>query len=218
MSFFEFLQVYQSKIWLEFIQHLRIITISIPIAILISAPLGFLISSRPKLAKIVLNFASILMTIPSLALFGIMVVVLAPFKLGLGMTPAVVAISVYSILPITRNIYTALNQVSPSIVEAAVGLGMSRGQILSQIKIPLSVPVIMAGVRNAVILGVSVATFASLVGAGGLGSLIFSGISRTNLKMVVVGALLVSFLGIVVNYLFLILEDALTPAGLKIKN
>lgn len=218
MSFFEFLQVYQSKIWLEFVQHLRIITISIPIAILISAPLGFFISSRPKLAKIVLNFASILMTIPSLALFGIMVVVLAPFKLGLGMTPAVVAISVYSILPITRNIYTALNQVSPSIVEAAVGLGMSRGLILSQIKIPLSVPVIMAGVRNAVILGVSVATFASLVGAGGLGSLIFSGISRTNLKMVVVGALLVSFLGIVVNYLFLILEDALTPAGFKIKN
>ena len=218
MSFFEFLQVYQSKIWLEFVQHLRIITISIPMAILISAPLGFFISSRPKLAKIVLNIASILMTIPSLALFGIMVVVLAPFKLGLGMTPAVVAISVYSILPITRNIYTALNQVSPSIVEAAVGLGMSRGQILSQIKIPLSVPVIMAGVRNAVILGVSVATFASLVGAGGLGSLIFSGISRTNLKMVVVGALLVSFLGIVVNYLFLILEDALTPAGLKTKN
>mgnify|MGYP000971702132 FL=1 len=218
MSFFEFLQVYQSKIWLEFVQHLRIITISIPMAILISAPLGFFISSRPKLAKIVLNIASILMTIPSLALFGIMVVVLAPFKLGLGVTPAVVAISVYSILPITRNIYTALNQVSPSIVEAAVGLGMSRGQILSQIKIPLSVPVIMAGVRNAVVLGVSVATFASLVGAGGLGSLIFSGISRTNLKMVVVGALLVSFLGIVVNYLFLILEDSLTPAGLKTRN
>ena len=218
MSFFEFLQVYQSKIWLEFVQHLRIITISIPMAILISAPLGFFISSRPKLAKIVLNIASILMTIPSLALFGIMVVVLPPYKLGLGMTPAVVAISVYSILPITRNIYTALNQVSSSIVEAAVGLGMSRGQILSQIKIPLSVPVIMAGVRNAVVLGVSVATFASLVGAGGLGSLIFSGISRTNLKMVVVGALLVSFLGIVVNYLFLILEDALTPAGLKTKN
>jgi len=218
MSFFEFLQVYQSKIWLEFVQHLRIITISIPMAILISAPLGFFISSRPKLAKIVLNIASILMTIPSLALFGIMVVVLAPFKLGLGVTPAVVAISVYSILPITRNIYTALNQVSSSIVEAAVGLGMSRGQILSQIKIPLSVPVIMAGVRNAVVLGVSVATFASLVGAGGLGSLIFSGISRTNLKMVVVGALLVSFLGIVVNYLFLILEDSLTPAGLKTRN
>jgi osmoprotectant transport system permease protein len=218
VSFREFLQVYQAKIWLEFVQHLRIITISIPISILISAPLGFYISSRPKLAKIVLNIASILMTIPSLALFGIMVVALAPFKLGLGMTPAVVAISIYSILPITRNIYTALNQVSPSTVEAAVGLGMSRRQILSQIKIPLSVPVIMAGIRNAVVLGVSVATFASLVGAGGLGSLIFSGISRTNLKMVVVGALLVSLLGILINYLFLTLEDTLTPEGLKIKS
>lgn len=218
MSFFEFLQVYQSKIVHEFIQHLKIIVISIPVSILISAPLGFYISSRPKLAKIVLNLASILMTIPSLALFGIMVVVLAPLKLGLGIAPAVIAISIYSILPITRNIYTALNQVSASTVEAAVGLGLSRRQILSQIKIPLSVPVIMAGVRNAVVLGVSVATFASLVGAGGLGHFIFSGISRTNLKMVVVGALLVSFLGIVVNYLFLTLEDILTPEGLKIKN
>lgn len=218
MSFSEFLQVYQAKLWLEFVQHLRIITISIPISILISAPLGFYISSRPKLAKIVLNIASILMTIPSLALFGIMVVVLAPFKLGLGMTPAVVAISIYSILPITRNIYTGLNQVSSSTVEAAVGLGMSRRQILSQIKIPLSVPVIMAGIRNAVVLGVSVATFASLVGAGGLGTFIFSGISRTNLKMVIVGALLVSLLGILINYLFLTLEDILTPEGLKIKS
>lgn len=217
MSFFEFLQVYQTKIGVEFLQHLKIIAISIPVALLVSAPLGFYISSRPKLARIVLTLASILMTIPSLALFGIMVVILAPLKLGLGIAPAVIAISVYSILPITRNIYTAINQVSPSIVEAATGLGMSRRQILSQIKIPLSVPVIMAGVRNAVVLGVSVATFASLVGAGGLGHFIFSGISRTNLKMVVTGALLVSLLGIIINYLFLTLEDVLTPEGLKSK-
>lgn len=218
MSFFEFLQVYQTRIIQEFLQHLKIIAISIPVSLLVSVPLGFYISSRRRLAKIVLNIASILMTIPSLALFGIMVVLLAPVKLGLGMTPAVLAISIYSILPITRNIYTAINQVSPCIVEAAVGLGMSRQQILSQIKIPLSVPVIMAGVRNAVVLGVSVATFGSLVGAGGLGHFIFSGISRANLKMVVIGALLVSLLGIAINYLFLTLEDALTPPGLKIKN
>lgn len=218
MSFLEFLQVYQDKIILEFFRHLKIIAISIPVSLLVSAPLGFYISSRPKLARIVLGVASILMTIPSLSLFGIMVVVLAPVRLGLGITPAVLAISLYSILPITRNIYTAINQVSPSIVEAAVGLGMSRRQILARIKIPLSVPVIMAGVRNAMVLGVSVATFGSLVGAGGLGYLIFSGISRANLKMVVTGAVLVSILGILVNYLFLVLEDALTPEGLKIKN
>src|SRR5690554_6133659 len=131
MSFLEFLQVYQDKIILEFFRHLKIIAISIPVSLLVSAPLGFYISSRPKLARIVLGVASILMTIPSLSLFGIMVVVLAPVRLGLGITPAVLAISLYSILPITRNIYTAINQVSPSIVEAAVGLGMSRRQILA---------------------------------------------------------------------------------------
>jgi len=157
------------------------------------------------------------MTIPSLALFGIMVVLLAPFQLGLGLTPAVLAISLYSLLPITRNTYTALNQVSPGMIEAARGLGMAKRQILWKIRIPLSVSVIMAGVRNAVVLGVSVATFASLVGAGGLGYFIFSGISRSSLMMVLVGAALVSILGIVVNWLLLKLEDSLTPKGLKVK-
>lgn len=218
MGFVQFLEIYQNKIVLEFLRHLQIILISIPISLLFSVPLGFWISSRPKVARLVLNLASVLMTIPSLALFGIMVVVLAPLKLGLGVTPAVLAISLYAILPITRNIYTALNQVSPSIVEAATGLGMSRAQILYQIKLPLSVPVIMAGIRNAMVLGVSVATLASLVGAGGLGYFIFSGISRANLKMVVTGALFVSLLGIGVNYLFLTLEEALTSDGLKIKS
>lgn len=218
MSFFEFLQVNQSRILLEFFRHLKIVAISVPISILISAPLGFYISSRPKLAKIVINMASILMTIPSLALFGIMVIVLAPLKLGLGTTPAVLAICLYSILPITRNTYTALNQVSAGIIESATGLGMSNFQILRQIKIPLSVPVIMAGIRNAAVLGISVATFASVVGAGGLGYFIFSGISRSNLKMVTIGATVVSLLGIAVNYLLLKAEDYLTPEGLKITN
>lgn len=217
MSFLEFLQVNQSRILLELFRHLKIVAISIPFSILISAPLGFYISSRPKLARIVINLASILMTIPSLALFGIMVVVLAPFKLGLGTTPAVLAICLYSILPITRNTYTALHQVSADMIEAATGLGMTNFQILRQIKIPLSIPVIMAGIRNAAVLGISVATFASVVGAGGLGYFIFSGISRSNLKMVSIGAIIVSLLGIAANYLLLKAEDYLTPEGLKIR-
>lgn len=216
MSFLEFLQVYQSKIFLEFYRHMKIILFSLPFSVILSVPLGFYISSRPRTAKIVIYLASILMTIPSLALFGIMVVLLAPLKLGLGLTPAVLAITLYSLLPITRNTYTALNQVDPRMIEAAVGLGLSPLQILWKIKIPLSVPVIMAGVRNALVLGVSVATFASLVGAGGLGYFIFSGISRANLKMVTIGALIVAALGIGVNYLLLLLEDALTPQGLKV--
>ena len=217
ISFMEFLGYYQGIILKELLRHLEIIAISIPISLIVSIPLGFYISPRPKLAKFVIYIASILMTIPSLALFGIMVILLAPFKLGLGMVPAIIAIALYSLLPITRNTYIALNQVPEGMIEAAKGMGLSSKQILWKIKIPLSIPVIMAGIRNAIVLGVSVATFASLVAAGGLGYFIFAGISRSNLKMVLVGAILVSILGISVNYFLLIVEDWITPKGLKIK-
>lgn len=217
ISFAEFLGYYQGIILKELLRHLEIIAISIPISIIVSIPLGFYISPRPKLAKFVIYIASILMTIPSLALFGIMVILLAPFKLGLGMVPAIIAIALYSILPITRNTYIALNQVSPRMIEAAKGMGMTSKQILWKIKVPLSVPIIMAGIRNAIVLGVSVATFASLVAAGGLGYFIFAGIGRSNLRMVLVGAILVSILGISVNYFLLMVEDWITPKGLKVE-
>ena len=213
----EFFGYYQEIILKELLRHLEIIVISIPVALIVSIPLGFYISPRPKLAKFVLYITSILMTIPSLALFGFMVILLAPFNLGLGMVPAIIAIALYSLLPITRNTYIALNQVPEGMIEAAKGMGLSSKQILWKIKIPLSIPVIMAGIRNAIVLGVSVATFASLVAAGGLGYFIFAGISRSNLKMVLVGAILVSILGISVNYFLLIVEDWITPKGLKIK-
>ena len=217
ISFMEFLGYYQGIILKELLRHLEIIAISIPISIIVSIPLGFYISPRPKLAKFVIYIASILMTIPSLALFGIMVILLAPFKLGLGMVPAIIAIALYSILPITRNTYIALNQVSQRMIEAAKGMGMTNKQILWKIKVPLSVPIIMAGIRNAIVLGVSVATFASLVAAGGLGYFIFAGIGRSNLRMVLVGAILVSILGISVNYFLLMVEDWITPKGLKVE-
>jgi osmoprotectant transport system permease protein len=217
ISFMEFLGYYQGIILKELLRHLEIIAISIPISIIVSIPLGFYISPRPKLAKFVIYIASILMTIPSLALFGLMVILLAPFKLGLGMVPAIIAIALYSLLPITRNTYIALNQVSPRMIEAAKGMGMTSKQILWKIKIPLSIPIIMAGVRNAIVLGISVATFASLVAAGGLGYFIFAGIGRSNLRMVLVGAILVSILGISVNCFLLMVEDWVTPKGLKMK-
>ncbi|MBI9107060.1 MAG: ABC transporter permease [Spirochaetales bacterium] len=200
----------------QFLRHLLIIFLSIPPSIIISVPIGFFISNRPRAARVVLYIASILMTIPSLALFGLMVVLLAPVKLGIGITPAILAIMIYSLLPIIRNTYTALNQVNPRMIEAAKGIGMTQIQILLKIKLPLSIPVIMAGVRNAIVLGISVATFASLVGAGGLGYFIFSGISRTNFYMILTGTILVSFLGIGMNYLLMKTEDWLTPRGLKI--
>lgn len=210
-----FFKYYHGRVLAELLQHIKIIGISIPVSIVFSVPIGIFISSRPRLARVVIYLAGVMMTIPSLALFGIMVVALAPVKLGLGMVPAVLAISLYSLLPITRNTYTALNNVPKEVIDAARGMGLSRAQTMWKIRIPLSVPVIMAGVRTSVVLGVSVATFATLVGAGGLGFFIFSGISRTNFVMVLVGALLVSALGIGVNWFFLRLEDWLTPKGLK---
>lgn len=217
MTLSMFLKYYHTDIISQFVRHTEIVAIALPISILVSVPLGLLISSRPKIASGVIYAAGVLMTIPSLALFALMVVLLAPFKLGLGLTPAVVAITVYSILPITRNTYIALNQISPSMIDAARGIGMSEAQVMWKVKVPLSLPVIMAGVRNAVVLGVSVATFASLVAAGGLGYFVFSGIGRSNLMMVLVGAILVSVLGIGANCLLLKIEDVVTPRGLKVE-
>lgn len=217
ITFIEYLGYYGSTIQQQFLRHLLIIFLSIPFSLIISVPIGFFIANKPKLANVVLYIAGILMTIPSLALFGIMVVLLAPLRLGIGVTPAVLAIMIYSLLPIIRNTYTALNQVNPRMIEAAKGIGMTQAQILFKIKLPLSIPVIMAGVRNAVVLGISVATFASLVGAGGLGTFIFSGISRTNFFMILTGTILVAALGIGTNYFLMQTEKWLTPKGLRIK-
>jgi len=217
ISFIEWLGYFQGKIIQELLRHIQIIAISLPFALIISVPLGFYISPRPKMAQIVIYLSSIMMTIPSLALFGLMVILLAPFNLGLGIVPAIIAITLYSMLPITRNTYIAINQVPEGMIEAARGMGMTKQQILWRVKLPLSIPVIMAGIRNAMVLGVSIATFASLVAAGGLGYFIFSGIGRSNLRMVLVGAILVSILGIGVNYFLILVEDWVTPKGLKVK-
>ena len=186
-----------------------------PAAIILGVSTGFFIATRPRVAAAVIAVSSIIMTIPSLALFGIMVVILAPFGLGLGMTPAVIAIVLYSLLPVIRNTAAALNAVSPDIIEAARGMGFTGTQILFRIKVPLSVPVILAGIRNALVMGVGIASFAFLVAAGGLGYFIFSGISRSNMLMVLSGAALVSLLGVGLHYLFLRIELLLTPRGLR---
>jgi len=212
-----FWQYYNDQIMMELLQHLKIVLISIPIAILISIPLGFYISSRPKIARYVINVTSVLMTIPSLALYGIMVAVYSLINQGLGVVPAVTAITIYSLLPITRNTYLALNQVDPEMVDAAIGIGMSNKRILWKIKIPLSIPTIMAGIRNAIVMGIGVATYAYLVAAGGLGFFIFAGIGRASYIMIGTGALLISLLGIGFNFLFLKIEDLITPKGLKVK-
>lgn len=216
MEFFEYIGKNADKIVEELLRHLEIIAIAVPIAILIAVPIGIAVSRKPKLAEVVLKIASVLMTIPSLALFGIMVVLLAPLKAGIGIVPAIVAIIVYSMLPMIRNTLVAIKEVDPYIVEAARGMGMTNKQILFKIRLPLGIPIIMAGIRNAVVMGISVTTIAYLIGAGGLGYFIFSGLSRSRLEMILLGAILVGALGILANFSLLKVEDVLTPKGVKI--
>lgn len=205
-----------STVLAQLLRQLGIIGISLPIAVALGVPIGVLVSHNRRLARIVVGVAGVLMTIPSLALFGLMVIILAPFHAGIGIPPAVLAIVIYSLLPMIRNTLVAVQAVDPGIVKAASGMGMTPGQILFRVRLPLAVPVIMAGLRNAAVLGVSVTTIAYLVGAKGLGYFIFAGLSRTRLDMILTGAVIVGLLGIATNYLLLLVEDLITPKGIKI--
>ncbi len=213
---FEYLADNFGRLLTEFGRHVTIVGISLPIAMSIGIPVGIAISGRKRVADVVIYFASVLMTIPSLALFGFMVIALAPMGAGIGVPPAVTALVIYSFLPIIRNTVVAIKAVDPGMIAAARGMGMTGWQILRKIRLPLALPIIFAGVRNAAVLGVSVTTIAYLIGARGLGYFIFSGLSRSRIEMVVVGALTVALLGIGTNYLLLMVEEGITPKGIKV--
>jgi osmoprotectant transport system permease protein len=163
----------------------------------------------------VLYVASIIITIPSIALFGLLIPVLSLIGQGIGYLPAVIAVLLYSQLPIIRNTYTAINNVDPALREAARGMGMTAMQRLRMVEIPLAVPVIMAGVRTAVVMNIAVTAIAAYIGAGGLGVLISRGISQTDSRQLVAGAIAVSVLAIVADSVLLWVQHRLTPEGLK---
>jgi osmoprotectant transport system permease protein len=163
----------------------------------------------------VLYVAAIIMTIPSVALFGILMPVLSLTGYGIGYVPAVIAVLLYSQLPIIRNTYTAITNVDPALREAARGMGMRPWQRLWRVEIPLAVPVIMAGVRVAVVINIGITAIAAYIGAGGLGTLISRGISQTDQRQLIAGALAVSLLAIIADYALLWTQRRLTPAGVR---
>lgn len=186
-------------------EHLWLVLLAVLLAVVIGMFLGILMSYYPRVAQIGLGTASIIMTIPSLALL----VLLIPL-LHIGFWPALVGLVLYSLLPIMRNTYTGLREVDPAILEAARGLGLTEGQILYRIKFPLALPVIMAGVRTSVVMAVGIAAIAHTIGGGGLGQFIFQGISRTNPRMILTGAIMISIIAIVADYLLGWLEKRFT--------
>ncbi len=195
--------------------HLSIVGVAVGLAILTGVPIGIAITQNRRIADAVLYVASIIVTIPSIALFGLMIPVLSLIGQGIGWLPAVIAILLYSQLPIVRNTYTAITNVDPALREAATGMGMTPLQRLLRVEIPIAVPVIMAGVRTAVVMNIGVAAIAAYIGAGGLGVLISRGITQTDPRQLIAGALAVSLLAIAADWLLLLLQKRLTPAGLK---
>jgi len=181
-----FLIKYAPEILEHTLEHLFLVGVAISIAILIGIPLGILITRQTHFRQPVLAIANIFQTIPSLALFGLLIPV--PIIGGIGTVPAIVALTVYSLLPIIRNTYTGITGVDPAIREAGRGMGMTDRQLLFQVEIPLAMTVILAGVRVATVIAIGIATIAAAIGAGGLGVFIFRGISVVNDQLILAGA------------------------------
>lgn len=164
-------------------EHLLLVGIAIAIALLIGLPLGILITRQAALRQPILVVANILQTLPSLALFGLLIPLV-----GIGAVPAIIALTLYSFLPIIRNTYTGITNIDPAIREVGHGMGMTDWQLLWQVELPLSLPVILAGVRVATVIAIGIATIAAAIGAGGLGVFIFQGISVVNNQLILAGA------------------------------
>jgi osmoprotectant transport system permease protein len=191
--------------------HMQLVLLSMLFAIIVGIALGIMITRVKPLKGITLGAAGILQTIPSLAMLGFMIPLF-----GIGMKTAVVALFLYSLLPIIRNTYTGITDVDQSIVEAARGMGMKSWQILFRVQLPLALSVIMAGIRTAAVINVGTATLAAFIGAGGLGEFIFLGIQRNIEALTLLGAIPAALLALVLDYLLGLLERLTTPKGLKV--
>lgn len=200
------------------VDHLVISLVAIAIATILGCLLRVFVTGkgRERLAEVVLYMAEIMMAIPSLALFGLFMVLLTHLQLSaIGFLPALITLIVYGQLPILRNTYTAIHQVDPAMVEAGKGLGMSERQVLFKVKLPLALPVIMAGLRNAMVMIVGIATVAALIGAGGLGVPIFRGLRNARMDLIILGGVTVCVLALIVDGGMALVQRRIVPRGLK---
>ena len=198
MSLIEYLSRNRVEFLTLTLEHLVLVSISTGIAILIGVPLGILLTRRPRLSPPVLGLANIFQTIPSLALFGLLIPI--PFIGGIGARTAIVALVLYALLPIIRNSYAGIQGVDPAVREAGRGLGMTDRQLLFMVEIPLSFGVILAGIRVAAVIGVGVATIAAAIGAGGLGVFIFRGVAMVDNTLILAGALPAALIALAADF------------------
>ena len=189
-------------------EHLQLTFISLFLATFIAIPLGILLTRYKKWSEPIIGITAIFQTVPSLALLGFMIPLL-----GIGTTPAIVALTIYGLLPILRNTYTGIVGVNSATVEAGTGMGMTSLQVLWMVELPMALSIIMAGVRTATVLIIGVATLAALIGAGGLGDLIYRGIAMSNSPLILAGALPAALMAIFFDFSLKYLETKSQPRG-----
>jgi osmoprotectant transport system permease protein len=207
MSRWQFFVTHRSDIFQATLTHLTLVSISMLIAIAIAVPLGMFVVQRPALRSVALGIASILQTIPSLALFGFLIPI--PFIGGIGARTAIIALVLYALLPILRNTYVGLSNIDPAVLQAAEAMGMTETQILWRVRLPLALSVILAGIRTATIITIGVATIAAAIGAGGLGTFIFRGVAMVSDAVILAGAIPAALLAILADGLLALLERRL---------
>ncbi|WP_028273759.1 ABC transporter permease [Atopococcus tabaci] len=207
----DFFNNYGSQMMLLIWEHIYISAAALALGVLVAVPLGILLTRFDRAASLVIGAASILQTIPSLALLAFMI----PF-FGIGKLPAIVALFIYSLLPILRNAYIGMKGVKPDLVDAGRGMGMTEWQLIKKVEIPQAAPVIMAGIRLSGTYVIAWATLASYIGAGGLGDFIFNGLNLFIPELIIGGTIPVTILALIVDWLLGLLEKKVTPRNLRL--
>lgn len=209
-AFFKFLISRHTDLSDALLQHIYISAAAVLVGAAIAIPLGIYLTHRPKFANPFMAAVGITQTIPSLVLFG-----LAMPVFGIGVKTGLIVLIVYSVFPILRNTYTGIREIDYKYLEAAKGMGMSNLQMLFRVQLPVALPVILTGIRISTVYIISWATLAALIGGGGLGDLIFTGLQTYNHNMILLGALPACILALSASGLMGLLERALIPRGLR---
>lgn len=207
----EFLQVNGNELLQKTLEHFYISLLALLLAMIVAIPLGILLTRTKKLAKVVLSIASVLQTVPSLAILALMI----PF-LGVGKLPAILALFIYILLPILNNTYIGINNVDKNVKAAGLSMGMTKFQEMFMIELPLAISVIMSGVRLSSVYAISWATLASFIGAGGLGDFIFNGLNLYQPDLIIGGAISVTLIALIMDFVLSKVELWVTPKGLKV--
>jgi osmoprotectant transport system permease protein len=198
------------RIWRRTLEHLFLVAVSLAAAIALAVPLGILAWRRPRLGQTILTLAGVIQTIPSLALLVFMIPLL-----GIGAGPAIVALFLYSLLPILRGTHSGLTGIAPELLESAQALGLPPGAALRRIELPLAAPSVLSGIKTAAVIDVGTATLGALIGAGGYGQSILTGIRLADTGLILEGAIPAGVLALAVQALFDVLERLLVPNGLR---